>query len=489
MAQIKCDVAVVGCGVAGLSAALSALESGANVVVLERAPKEDRGGNTRWTGALLRVTPDGDPLPDFEQGYLNNPGYHILPEFVSATARDYESWSALVKTAPFADPEVLDTFIGGVREGLEWLRTYGIRTEQAIFPLIPPIPALTGIYGGGLAIVETLCPAVEARGGTILYETTAVELLRNEDNEIVGVQATDAGNRSVVIEASSVVLASGGFEGNPEMMARYLGASSKFLRPIARGGWYNKGEGVRMALAVGAAGSGDYSGCHREPVDPRSNQPEALINAFPLGIVVNKRGERFMDEASSDPAYFQEEPCSAISRQPGGIGYFIYDAKINEVPNWKVAIRSDQPAIESPTLGELAAKLSIPADALERTVRDFNRGCPEGPLAATSFDGRATIGVTPRKSNFARSISDGPFGCYPMIGGIVFTYGALKVTKDAQVVSNSGATIPGLYAAGETVGIVYGVYVAATSVLRGLVFGRRAGSHAAQAARGRNQAT
>jgi tricarballylate dehydrogenase len=127
-----------------------------------------------------------------------------------------------------------------------------------------------------------------------------------------------------------------------------------------------------MALDAGAAPAGDFGGSHHEPVDPRS-LPEAMISAFPLGIVVNQRGERFIDEASSDIAYSQEEPCKAIARQPGGIGYFLYDSKIDEVPNWRTLIRSAHPPIEAPTLHELAVKLKIPPVRLEQTVHDCRR--------------------------------------------------------------------------------------------------------------------
>ena len=187
------------------------------------------------------------------------------------------------------------------------------------------------------------------------------------------------------------------------MMARYLGPASKYYRPIARGGYYNKGEGIRMALDVGAAPAGNFSASHHEPIDPRSDLPEAMVTAFPLGIMVNRLGERFIDEASSDIAYFQEEPCKAIARQPGGVGYFIYDATIDDAPHWRTLIRSDHPAIEAPTVSELAAKLNIPADRLNATIDGYNRGCTEGPLDPRRFDGRATTRVTPPKS-----ISQGP---------------------------------------------------------------------------------
>ena len=485
--QIDCDIAVVGCGVAGLSAALTALEAGASVVVLERAPIEDRGGNTRWTEAILRVTPEGEPAPDMADLYAKVSGNHVLPEFLKATLQAYETWPRLVKAGAFIDHEVLGAFVNGVREGLDWLKRNGVGTQSTIFPTLPAIPPVTGIYGGGLAMVETLCAAIEMRGGKILYEATAVELMKDGDGEIAGVRVIDSEGKSCRIAASAVVLASGGFEGNYEMMARYLGPASSFYRPVARGGYYNKGECIQMALAAGAAPAGEYGGSHQSPIDPRSDLPEALISAFPLGVVVNQKGERFIDEASSDANYYQKEPCEAIARQPGGIGYFIYDSKINEVPNWRTLIRSTHPPIEAATLAELASRLGIPPDKLQQTISSYNEGCTDGPLDASSFDGRATKGVAPEKSNFARTISLGPYGCFPIIAGIVFTFGGLKVSKDAQVVSSSGVPIPGLYAAGETVGLFTGIYVPATSVLRGLVFGRLAGTHAAATALSRQR--
>jgi tricarballylate dehydrogenase len=480
MKRLQCDVVVVGCGVAGLSAALSALEQKARVVVLERAPQEDRGGNTRWTEALLRIKENGQIWDDFEKRYLDNSGYYILPEFIQATARDYASWPALVKALPFVDPELLSTFVEGVPSGLKWLEGYGVKTHLSMYPYVPPLSHMA-IYGGGLALVETLCPTIEKMGAQILYETTATALLQDEDNRVVGIKAADARGDSVVIDARSVVLACGGFEGNPEMLARYVGPQARYMRPVARGGFYNKGEGIRMALDIGAAPAGDFSDVHRQPIDPRSNASESLINAFPLGIVVNKNGERFFNEAHSEYDYYAEEPCVAINRQPGGIGFFIYDAKIDEVPNWKIAIRSDQPPVLADSLPELARKLGISVIGLQSTIEAFNRGATDGPLDVSKFDGRATKGVTPEKSNFARSISAPPFGAFPIIASATFTYGGVKVTRDAQVVSANGAPIRGLYAAGETVGIIYGIYVGATSVLRGLVFGRRAGAHAAKA--------
>jgi tricarballylate dehydrogenase len=190
MRELNCDVVVVGCGAAGLTAALAALQNGAKVILLERSTVDDRGGNTRWTEALLRMTPDGEPTRNFIQRFTDQAGYHITPEFVQATAANYESWPALVKALPFTDPELLSTFVDGIPGVLEWLRRHGISIHTSIYPLPPAVRGdpWPGIQGGGLAIIEALFPAIEKLGARIEYETTAVRLLTDDDERVVGIK-------------------------------------------------------------------------------------------------------------------------------------------------------------------------------------------------------------------------------------------------------------------------------------------------------------
>ncbi len=506
MVEVECDVLVVGCGAAGLTSALAALESGASVIVLERSPIEHRGGNTRWTEALLRlkggVAPDFEISGDFVEGYAAQAGHHIAPAQIAESAQARETWSPILRTLPYLDPEVLDAFASSVPPTLKWLEGHGIRFRVMEYPFIFPAP-LIGIYGGGEALVETLAPIIERKGARILYEMTAIRFLLDEDLGVAGVHAVHSEEGSIRVGAKKTVLACGGFEGNPAMLAQYIGPTARYTRPVATGGWYNKGEGIRLALDIGAAPAGDFAECHRQPIDPRSSASEALVSAYPFGIVVNSHGERFMDEAPADPLGFLEDHCRRINRQPDGIGYFIYDASIDDVPAWRRMIRSDQQPIQANSIAELATKLGLPAHALEATVRTFNAACSQSrdfayrrddSAAVAAFeqgepfdwtgvmDGLATEGLDPPKTNWARPLMKGPFACFPIISSMTFTCGGLKTTKDGEVVRTSGALIPGLYAAGETMGIIYGNYIGATSVLRGVTFGRRAGLHAASAA-------
>lgn len=473
------DVVVVGCGVAGLSAAVAAQECGARVAVLERAPLEERGGNTRYTTASIRMASETEVSPDFEEQFARNGGYHLDPGLVAGAADDYANWPGILKTLSFADPELVSTFASSAPPTIAWLKKQGVRFgAPGYYGLTPRSSPRIAISGGGLALVETMAPLAEQRGARFHYETTAQGLILDDDGRVIGLKAAGKGNRSIRFMAKAVVLACGGFEGNPEMVVHYLGESGRYLRPVARGGYYNKGEGIRMALDIGAAPSGDYSEYHAQPIDPRSGVTEPLVMIFTQGILVNRDGVRFLDEAPGSIDAHYEDITRTIRKQPGGLAWCIFDARVDEIENWQRCIRTDLPPIQAPTLDALAKEIGVPAAPLAATVEAYNAHCVDGKFDPHAIDGLATRGLAPPKSNWARPIVKAPFRAYPIISSNTFTFGGLKVTSNAQVVNTSGEVIPGLYAAGETVGIYYGRYLGATSVLRGAVFGRIAGMHA-----------
>lgn len=482
MAQHAFDVVVVGCGVAGLSAAVAAAESGARVAVLERAPVEERGGNTRYTEAFLRMKSLDEVADDFEARFAANAGGYLDPSLVDATNAPYAEWPSIVRALGFPDPELVSGFAAAAGPTLRWLTGLGVHIDFFPTPFLTLAAPRMSPRGGGLAIVETLAPKAEALGVRFFYETTATGLLLGDDGEVDGLRAVGAGNRRIDFRGSGVVLASGGFEGNPEMMARYVGPRALFLRPVARGGYYNKGEGIRMALEIGAAPCGDFGSYHAEPIDPRSGIAEPAIFIFPHGILVNRKGRRFVDEAPGPVDATYETITRRIFDQTDGIAYVVLDAKIADVPNYTTAIRTDQPPITADTIEALADKLEMPAEALAATVAAYNAACPRGRFDPKAPDGFATRALVPAKSNWARPIDKPPYQAYPIISSNVFTFGGLKVNTRAEVLNNDGDAIPGLYAAGEVVGLYYKTYTGSTSVLKGAVFGRLAGVHAAMRA-------
>lgn len=472
------DLIVVGSGIAGLSAAVSAAETGKRVGLIERAAEGEHGGNTRYTEAYLRVKSLDEVSDDFEPIFADNPGGHVDPSFLKEMSDSYENWSPLARSLSMADPEIISTFSGSVGTTLHWLQDAGIRFEP--LPIAFHVACTTRLLpvGGGLAMVEALTEKAKKLGVDFHFETTANELVMDDQGRVVGLKVIKKDGTRPVVTGRAVMLGCGGFEGNPEMLTQYLGPRAMNLRPVARGGYYNKGEGIRMALSIGAAPCGEYGAYHAELIDPRSGVPEPSIFVFPYGILVNKDGERFTDEAPGSPDFIYERVTRKIFEQRDGIAYLILDARINQVPNWKKGARSDKAPFEAKTLPELAKMIDVDPEALIETVERFNAACPTGTYDPLRLDGLATTGLKPKKSNWAAPIETGPYLCFPVISGNVFTFGGLRVNRNAQVVNNDGNVIEGLYAAGETMGIYFGNYTGSTSVLRGAVFGRIAGLHA-----------
>lgn len=472
------DVVVVGCGIAGLSAAVAAQQLGATVVVLERAPIEERGGNTRYTPARLRMKSVTEVSDDFIDYFAENSGGHLDPSLMQQTTERPESWPRILRSMSFADPDVIVTFADEIPKALAWLQSFGISFEEVKIPFKKVQPRIA-VCGGGLAMIDALAAEFESKGGSIIYETAAQDLIQNDFGDVIGVRTIAPRNQRMEFRGSAVILGCGGFEGNAEMMTHYIGPNALHLRPVAKGGHYNKGEGIRMALNIGAAPSGDYASWHASPMDPRSHLPEPQIEIYPYGILVNQRGERFLNEAPGPNDSARESIARATFSQPGGIAYAILDAKMADVPYRQMLIRTEQPPIVAPSIALLAEKLKVPKNALELTVEKFNRACGKGRFEPLELDGLSTSEIDPPKSHWSRPIVTPPFTAYPMICSIVLTFGGLKVNSSAQVINHQGDVIPGLYAAGETVGLYYKSYVGATSVLKGAVFGRLAGMDAA----------
>jgi len=475
MEKRRFDVVVAGCGVAGLSAAVSAREKGAKVAVLERSTREERGGQSRYTEAYLRMKSETEVTDDFEVMLAENGSGYIDPELVeeAATGR-----SNLVRGLAIADPTLLETFANAAGPTIAWLKGFGLRFDFLPTQFLTKSQPRLLPVGGGEALVEALAARAEKLGVEFLYETTATGLVLDDEARIIGLHAKQRSGATLEL-AGKVVLATGGFEGNSELMTRYVGARSVYLRPICKGGYYNRGEGIEMALGAGAAACGDFGSYHAEPVDPRSGIAEPSVFIFPYGILVNKAGRRFVDEAPGTVDAHYERVTRRIFEQRDGIAYVILDAKHMRIPNYRLGIRTDKPPIEAGSIAELARKLGVPERALVQTVDEFNRACVPGNYRPLELDGVATKGVEPPKSNWALPIDEAPFHAYPIISANVFTFGGMKVDPKARVLDRDGEPIPGLYAAGETIGLYYGNYTGATSVLKGLVFGRIAGADAA----------
>ncbi len=460
MLEADYDLIIVGCGAAGTSTALAAAEKAKetgeklSIAILERAPFEKRGGNTRWTAAYMRMENIDTPAPNLVEDMMEFSDHSISREYA----------------------ETLQNEAGPT---LRWVESKGVD-----FDFLPTMfltasrPRLLPV-GGGRAIIDTLSQRARALGVEIIYEATAWNLSLNDEGAINGIFVRSTDGSSMLLKTNAVVLAAGGFQGNKEMMAQYIGHDAHKIPPVSEGGLFNKGEAIRMALNIGAAGNGQFDSFHAETVDPRSKREEAGVMLFPYGILVNQNGQRFTDEGvTTIDEQYEEVARKIFYTCENHIAYMITDQKIYSIPNYEEALQTDMPPIIADSIGELANKLEVNAENLAKTIVEFNAACPEGEFVYNRIDGLATQGLDLNKSNWSIPINEGPYIAYPVHCCNVFTNGGLATDIDGRVLTGDHVPIPGLYAVGETSGVYYGKYPGGTSVLRCLVFGRRAGYHA-----------
>ncbi len=467
--RLACDVLVVGSGISGLAAAISAREHGAEVILIEKAPVEDRGGNTRFADAQIRY-----PHPADE--------YHPR----DYTEDDYRD-DFMRLSQGRANPELVDVIVGNAADTVEWLAYRGIEWEAGY-------PHTSGYrrspVAGGLGLVNTLCRIAEGLGVAFAYETAARSLLVDGTGSVTGCVVQTPAECLEIDAAGGVVLATGGFQANVQMRVAHIGRFADSL--ILRGSRYDTGEGILMALDAGAKPAGQWGDYHSAVLDARSPKEECGVTAlynYQMGIIVDRRGRRFLDEGEDYRDNTYVKFSKRIIDEAGGLAFAVFDDKMVSRPEFHRAWRPVGEPYQADSLEEMAAKLEIPPGALLATVTEFNDAIQPGALDLDVLDGKHTDGIAPPKSNWAMSLDTPPFVAVPVTGGITFTFGGLKVNPSGQVVSTSERVIPGLYAAGELIGeIYYYNYPGATSVIRGAVFGRVVGRHAAERALARSQA-
>lgn len=451
---------MVGHGAAGLAAALSAAEQvrarglRIEITLLEKARESEAGGNTRWSPAYMRLAAPDRIAPGFESDMRKASG-------------------------GLADRTYYRTLAENAVPTIGWLGAHGVVFTTPTYYLSVGPPRIQPT-GGGQAIVERLAEAAKLAGVRVRYETSAMKLaMANGQLSGIEVRGRDGGTNT--LDADAIVLASGGFQGNPQMMQAHFGQGARTLKLISPGTRFDTGDGIMMAVDQGAAVSGDWNGMHIEPVDPRSLGSAPVVLVYPYGIVVDQDGRRFFDEGAD----LVHETWEAFARdihfaRPDSIAYAILDSRLFDISGFERAIRSHVPPYRSETIEGLAALIGVPARALRKTIEAFNAAAT-GDVArfdATRRDGLATADkLQPPKSNWARPIATPPYLAYPLIGAIAYTFGGLATNERAEVLGKSGP-MPGLYAAGETTGHFYGTAPNAVSVLRALVFGKIAGQQA-----------
>jgi len=479
-------VVIVGGGNAALCAAISARERGVNVVLLERASYELRGGNSRFTAGAMRTVYQGTDdllkiMPDLTQSEIDR------TEFGSYAREDF--YEDLGRVTNYRiDPDLAERLVEESYETLRWMQHHGVRFlplyGRQSFEIEGMVRFWGGLtveaWGGGPGLVDSLTAIAEKMGVVIRYQSRATRLLNNSGN-VCGVEVDGTS-----IAADAVVLACGGFESNPEWRTRYLGPGWD-LAPV-RGTRFNTGDGIKMATEIGAATRGHWSGCHAVSWDrnaPEFGDLEVGDNfqkhSYPLGIMVNANGERFVDEGADFRNYTYARYGHEVLKQPGQFAYQIFDKKVTHLLRDEYRIKQVT-RIQAQTLNTLAERMDdVDTEKFVACVSEYNAACNGDTRFDPSIkDGLCTEGLAIPKSNWANPIDTPPFEAYGVTCGITFTFGGLHVDAKAQVIDEAGSPIPGLYAAGEIVGgLFYFNYPGGTGLTSGSVFGRVAGTNAA----------
>ena len=498
MDDFQVDVLVVGAGNAAACAALAARETGASVAMLEAAPEEERGGNSTYTAGAMRVVFHG--VDDLVQLYDLTEDEKRDVDFGRYTADEFLDDMGRV-TNYRCDPELTDILIGRSFETLKWMRSKGVRFQPSYgrqaFKVNGKYKFWGGLaveaWGGGPGLVDLEHKAAVKAGIPIHYQTAAVSLIE-EDGVVRGVIARHKG-RKVRIGAKAVVLACGGFESNAEMRTRYLGPTWDLAK--VRGTRFNTGAGINMALAIGAKAHGNWSGGHAVGWDmnaPEFGDLEVGDNfqkhSYPLGIMVNANGVRFVDEGADFRNYTYAKYGAVILSQPQQFAWQIFDSKVLDRLRDEYRIKR-MTKVRADTIEELAKKLEgVDEQQFLKTIKEWNAAVmTEVPFNPAVKDGRSTRGLAVPKSNWANTIDEPPFEAYAVTCGLTFTFGGLKITNEGEVESTDGPPIPGLFAAGELVGgLFYHNYPGGTGLVSGAVLGKLAGDGAGRYVKGRNRA-
>ena len=485
------DIIVVGAGNAAFCAALAARESGASVLMLECAPEDVNGGNSRFTAGAMRFAYDGvDDIralcPELSEDQI------AITDFGSYTTDQF--YDDMFRVTRYrSDPALCERLVMSSRDTMGWLREKGIRFMpiygRQAFKVDNRFKFWGGLtletWGGGPGLVDQHTKIALAEGIQIRYGCRVLNL-EYDGHKVTGVRVK-SGDDVYQLSASSVVLASGGFQANTEWRTRYLGPGWEMAR--VRGSRFSNGDGIRMALDIGASSYGNWSGCHAVGWDYNAPEFGDLMvgdgfqkHSYPWGVMVNAEGKRFVDEGADFRNYTYAKYGRVILAQPDQFAWQVFDQKVTHLLRDEYRIKQVT-KVSADTLEALVKKMGdVNPDGFLAEIAQYNRSVKTDiPFDPNVKDGRATRGIDVVKSNWANTIDEPPYEAYQVGCGITFTFGGLRIDPESgQVLDSDMNPMPGLFAAGELVGgIFYFNYPGGTGLMSGAVFGRLAGTHAA----------
>ncbi len=453
------DVLIAGAGNAALCAAITASAQGARVLVLEAAPRDSRGGNSRHT-RNFRLAHDA------------------ATDTLTGPYRVEEYWDDLMRvTGGETDKDLARFMLEDSARLPHWLGEQGVRFQPPLSGTLSLGRTNAFYLGGGKAMMNTLYRSAERLGVTIAYDA-AVTGLEIEGSCFLSATVSQGGVAHRV-EARAFIAAAGGFEANIDWLKEIWGEAADNF--IIRGTPYNKGAVLKLLLDADVQPVGDPKQCHAVAVDGRAPKFDGGIvtrlDCVPFGIVVNREATRFYDEGEDFWPKRYAIWGRLVAAEPGQIGYVIIDEK---------SIRSFIPSVfppqTAPSIAELAGKLELDPARLEAVVSSFNAACRPGTFDHTILDDCRTDGLTPPKSHWARPIDTPPFYGYMLRPGITFTYLGVRVNRQARMIMADGKPAANMFAAGEIMaGNILGKgYLAGIGMTIGSVFGRLAGEEAAR---------
>jgi tricarballylate dehydrogenase len=457
--------------------------------VLEKTPEAEAGGNSFYTAGAFRFAHRG--LEDLRPLVADDAR---LPETMVPPYPEADFLADLYRvTAGKCDETLARVLVGDSAETVAWLARAGIpwrllyerQAYRSGGQWVFSGGIAAGTSGGGKGLIAAHTAAAARAGVRVVYRAAVSNLLRERDGAVAGVVYRDSAGAEHSIAAGEVVLAAGGFEASPGLRARHLGPA--WEKALVRGSPANTGEVLELAISHGAGHYGDWRSCHSVAWDAGAS-PEGgdreLTNqrtrqSYPLGIVVNTRGERFLDEGADFRNYTYARYGREILAQPGGHAVQLFDARTRPLLRTEEYDSHPITVAQADTLDKLAEQLGIDPAGLAETVAAFNHSIDESASFDPAVkDGRAAH-TDPPKSNWALALNTPPYYGYPVACGITFTFGGLHIDTHARVLDPHQRPIPGLYAAGELVGGLFsGNYPGGSGLTAGAVFGRRAGTHA-----------
>ena len=459
LTPVHWDVVIVGGGNAALCAAIEAAEKGKRVLLLESAPREYRGGNSRHT-RNFRCMHQG-PLSRLTDSYLAD---EYLEDLLAVTKGKTDR---LLATLAIEHSE----------QCLPWMEAHGVRFQPSLTGTLSLSRTNAFFLGGGKALVNAYYRTAETLGVTVMYNASVEQLNLNETRDRMQSVDVNIDDNKERVSGDCFILASGGFQADIEWLARAWGPAARNF--LIRGTPYNKGVVLKNMLDQGASSVGDPTQCHAVAIDGRAPQYDGGIvtrlDCVPFSVVVNNKGERFYDEGEDVWPKRYAIWGRLVAAQPDQIAYSIIDN--DAIPLFMPSV---YPPVSANSLEELARLLDLPVNDTVNTIEQYNAACHTGEFHATTLDGLCTSGITPAKSNWARPIRKPPFHGYLLKPGVTFTYLGLKVDKNAKVQNANGA-YENVWAAGELMaGSILGQgYLAGFGMTIGTVFGRIAGQQAA----------